>query len=168
PALAFLARPILTERLLPESKLVVHLLHSPHAFRDFLGGALGPPIVHAALQRDVAVQHDDLDVARIEIAVLGEALADVFANPFVGALIVARSASCMRAVRAEAARALTAPALIAGPVALAAPRAVAAGSGIGPKGAPVAALPRTPSFDVAALSVPVAIAGDALPVATIV
>src|SRR5205814_7860780 len=79
-----------------------------------------------AFERDRAVLHADVEVARVEIAVLGESLADVLTDPLVGALVAARAPPgvrpghpCARAGARRAARTI--------PLSLAAPCAISAG-----------------------------------------
>src|SRR5207247_5376244 len=78
--------------VLRDPDLVVHFLDAPDAVRDVFGRALRPAIVHRAGERHLAVLHADLDIARVDVAVLGQPLAEILANSVVGALVVARPA----------------------------------------------------------------------------
>src|SRR6266542_1262597 len=82
-----------------DAQLVVDLAHPGDGVDDVLGQALVGPAADRALERDLAVHHAYLDLAGVEIAVLGEPLADVLADPLVGALVALRSAARVRATR---------------------------------------------------------------------
>src|SRR5262252_5170365 len=89
------------------AELVVNVFHSGDAFGDVFGQALCVLVVDAARERDFAVLHLDVDFARVDIRVVGQAFVDVFADAVVGTLPVlwpaAGEAALLIAVAAHAA-----------------------------------------------------------------
>lgn len=78
--------------------------------RALLGGILGHPLLgpfaHDADERHLPVEHGDLDVRGVDVAVLAQRVADVLADALVRALVAARSAPGVRSRARATARAL--------------------------------------------------------------
>src|SRR5688572_13179170 len=83
---------------------VVHLTHARHVFGDVLSMPLVMAIADEAGQRHLAVPYRDLDVAGIEVRIIGESIADVFADPLIRPLVALRSAAAELAARFAPAR----------------------------------------------------------------
>src|SRR6185369_7793674 len=76
--------------------LVVHVHHAADALGDGFGQTLGAAVGDGAGEGHLAVLHFNLDVARVDVAVGLETVADLFVDPLVGALVAAGAAAAMR------------------------------------------------------------------------
>ena len=81
---------------------VVHVLDAGHPLDNVGGPAFGVARPQRAGERDFTVADADVDLGCVDVLVLGQALADVFANALVRALIAARSAATILLSRASA------------------------------------------------------------------
>jgi hypothetical protein len=77
----------------------VNVAHARDLLDEVLGQPLVRPLAHGAEQRDLGVTHANLDVTGVEVARLAHALAHVFPDPLVGALVAARPACGPRIAR---------------------------------------------------------------------
>jgi len=65
----------------------VDVLHARYRFRDILCHPLLVAVVDRAGQRHFAVLHLDFDIYRVDLGVLRQPLADIFADAIVGSLV---------------------------------------------------------------------------------
>ena len=73
----------LLEEALLGAQGVVYVLHPAHGVSNVLRAVLGPPIRHRSLELDLAILHGDGDVARVDLVVVAQAVANVFTNALV-------------------------------------------------------------------------------------
>src|SRR4051794_27247609 len=69
--------------------------HPEHRVGDVLGAPAGEAAIDHARQRHLAPGDRDIDIGRIDVVVLGQALVDVLADALVGARVVARAAAAV-------------------------------------------------------------------------
>src|SRR4051794_30153825 len=80
-------------RFLRQTEVVLHVADAADGFGDVLRAALRHPAVDGPGERHHAAAHRHVDVARVDIFVLRQPLADVFADAVVGSLVVLRTDS---------------------------------------------------------------------------
>lgn len=80
------------------AQLIVNLFDPADRFSDVFGQVLHLPVYHRSLQGHFSPTHRDLDLCGVYAAVIRQAIADVFTDPLIGALIAARSPSTMGTV----------------------------------------------------------------------
>src|SRR5688500_8741532 len=76
-----------------DAQFVVHVAHAGDRFDEVLGVALVVAAADLTGERHLAVGDGHFHLARIDPPVLGQALADVLADPLVGSAVALRSAS---------------------------------------------------------------------------
>jgi hypothetical protein len=78
--------------------LIAHVLGASHRFGEVFGAAFLIAAVHAPGERDHAVVHAHLYVARVNIPILCQTVVYVFADALVGTLVTPRAAPRMRSL----------------------------------------------------------------------
>jgi hypothetical protein len=87
------ARALLRPAAARDPELVLDLLHSGHCVHDVLRQALALAIVDCPGERDLAVLDPHFDLARVDVAVLRQALANILAEALVRPLVALRTAA---------------------------------------------------------------------------
>src|SRR5690242_5239724 len=76
-----------------DAQVVDHVAHAGDAFGNVFGQPLRAPVVNEAFEHDVAIHHVDFDLRGVNVAVVCEAVVDLFAYALVRAAITARPAA---------------------------------------------------------------------------
>src|SRR5262249_32513099 len=87
----------LVASLVAHAELVLDISHSRNVLDDLFREAFCIPLVDPAAERHVAAHHVDLHARGVDPIVIGQQLADRFADALVGALVVHRPLAAMAA-----------------------------------------------------------------------
>src|SRR5262245_66427813 len=85
-----LSLPLLARGVLADAELVVHIGDPGHGLGEILGHALGLAAGDRPGERDLPVRDLDLDLAGVDLTMLGEPLAEILFDTLIGSLVALR------------------------------------------------------------------------------
>jgi hypothetical protein len=86
--------------LLLDAQVVVDILEAGDTIKRILDLALGLAAINGAAQGHLAVLHLDINIAGVNCAMVGQALANIFLDPVIGALVAFGTAPAVGALLA--------------------------------------------------------------------